>query len=100
MSNRNNKLTFRVTDYELSIIHARTAKASMTLSNYLRHTSTNKKINVIDGLSDFTKELRGIGRNLNQLTRLCNQGRIQCLELKGIRNSIATITIAINKLGD
>ena len=100
MSNRNNRLTFRLTDYELSVILSRAKKANMTVSDYLRHTSTNKKINVIDGLSGFTKELRRIGINLNQLTRLCNQGRIQCLELKGIRNNIAAITTAISRLGN
>ena len=97
MSNRNKRLIFRVTEHELNTILSKTKKANMTLSNYLRNTSMNKKINVIEGLSDLSTELRRIGGNLNQLTRLCNQGRIQCLELNGIRNSIASINVAISK---
>lgn len=99
MSNRIYRLSFRVNEHELSTIHKRASMANMTHSDYLRHSALNHKINIIKGLDDFNKQLCGIGRNLNQLTRLCNQGRLQCLDLKSIRRSIADIAKSINQLG-
>ena len=98
MSKRDQRLIFRVSENELRRVQKHADRAVMTVSEYLRHASLNKKINVVDGLDEILKELRAIGRNLNQLTRLSNQGRIQCLDLSSIRNRIAKITEKICEL--
>ena len=91
MSNRNRRITFRLSDHENNVLKRRAEIANMSMSEFLRHTALNHKIKVIDGLPEFSKELRAIGTNLNQLTRLCNQGRIECLDLGSIKVEIAKI---------
>ncbi len=97
MSNRNRRITFRLNDHENNMLKRRAEMANMSISEFLRNTALNHKIKVIDGLPEFSKELRAIGTNLNQLTRLCNQGRIQCLDLGSIKNKIAKITERISE---
>ena len=97
MSKREQRLIFRLSDKELRKVQKLADRAGMTVSEYLRYSSTHKKINVVDGLDDFSKELRAVGRNLNQLTRLCNQGKIQCLDLGSIKNKIAKITEKVSE---
>jgi len=98
MSKRDLRVTFRVSVKELKHIDDLVTKSNMSLSEYLRHASTNRKIKVVDGLPEFSKELRAVGRNLNQLTRLCNQGKITCLDLGGIKRKVAVITEKIIEL--
>jgi len=98
MSKRDLRVTFRLSDKELKHIDNLATKSNMSLSEYLRQASTNKKIKVVDGLPEFSKELRAVGRNLNQLTRLCNQGKITCLDLGGIKRKVAVITEKIIEL--
>ncbi len=98
MSKRDLKLSFRVSEHELERITSLSRKANLSLSEYLRHASTHKTINVVEGLGEFSKELRSVGRNLNQLTRLCHQGRIECLDLGSIKRNIAAITEKISEL--
>ena len=52
---------------------------------------SGKEIVVFDGLTDMLHELKGIGRNLNQLTTLCNMGRIQCLRLDDVKHNLDRI---------
>ena len=98
MSNKEIKLGFRVTDQDFMRIVSLAKKSNLSMSEFLRRASTNKKINVVEGLGEFSKELRAVGRNLNQLTRLCHQGRLECLDLSGIKQNIAAITEKINEL--
>ena len=35
-----------------------------------------------DGFWEMGKQLKAVGNNLNQLTRLCNEGRVKVAELK------------------
>ena len=98
MDKKDQRLIFRVSENELHRVQKLADRAGMTVSEYLRYASTHKKINVVDGLDEFSKELRAVGRNLNQLTRLCNQGKIQCLDLGSIRNRFAKMTEKISEL--
>ena len=56
----------------------------MSISAYVRTASLRHKIAVVDGLKDFTIQLKGIGRNLNQLATLANMGRIQTVGLDDV----------------
>lgn len=74
-------LRFRESDYDK--IKAKAEKAEMNFTEFVTTSALNKKIVKIDGLSDLLKEIKAIGRNLNQLTTLCNMGKIPDLaELK------------------
>ena len=50
------------------------------------------------GLDRLTHELKGIGRNLNQLLILAHEGRIQRVDLSGITAALETIYSALTEL--
>ena len=70
----------------------------MNLTKYLTMCALNKDIVVIENLKEFQVELRRIGNNLNQLTRLCNEGIITCLELENIKKQVNEIWQLLNLL--
>ena len=82
-------MRFSESDFEK--IKAKAESAGMDMTGYITSASLNKKIMRIDGLADAIKALKGIGRNLNQLTTLCNMGKIQCLELSTLKKDFGTV---------
>ena len=69
-------MRFRESDY--AAIKRKAEKANMNFTEFVTTAALNKPITVINGLSDVLKEQKAIGRNLNQLTTLCNMGKIIC----------------------
>ena len=63
----------------------------MNMTSFITASALNKKIVVVDGLDKVLAELKAIGKNLNQLTILCNMGRIQCLDLKEIKTNFGAV---------
>ena len=55
------------------------------------------KVVVVDGVKELTHELKGIGRNLNQLVILANQGHITEVNLTGTWEALAKL---YNRLGE
>ena len=72
-------MRFRESDY--TAIKNKAEKANMNFTEFVTASALNKPITVIDGLDDVLKEQKAIGRNLNQLTTLCNMGKIVCPDL-------------------
>ena len=72
-------MRFRESDY--AAIKNKAEKANMNFTEFVTTAALNKPITVINGLSDVLKEQKAIGRNLNQLTTLCNMGKIICPDL-------------------
>ncbi|WIV11168.1 plasmid mobilization relaxosome protein MobC [Proteiniborus sp. MB09-C3] len=91
IENRILKISFRVNEKENKRIEEKARKANMTVSEYLRYAALNKKIIVIEEFKELTKDLRGISRNLNQLTLLAHQGRISYINTDDMQNKISEI---------
>lgn len=91
-------MNFRVTQEDYDRIHSKAGRAGLSLSGYLLTMALQREIIVIEGLQEATKELRKIGTNINQLTRLCNEGRITCLELRGVKAQLEEIWRFLNSL--
>ena len=72
-------MRFYESDY--AAIKRKAEKAYMNFTEFVTTAALNKPITVINGLSDVLKEQKAIGRNLNQLTTLCNMGKIICPDL-------------------
>ena len=60
--------------------------------------SDNHLLTVIDGLEDLLKEQKAIGRNLNQLTTLCNMGKIICPDLRELKEQYAEVMTVLNRI--
>lgn len=98
IENRTLKITFRVSGKEDKKITERAKKANMTVSEYLRYSALNKQIIVVEDTRDLIKELRGIGKNLNQLTILCHQGKITCLDISETKKKVSELWQLLNLL--
>ena len=56
----------------------------------------DKDIIVVDGLEEIIMQLRKIGNNINQLTKLCNQGRITNINLEDVKKEMMSIWQLLN----
>lgn len=94
---RNRKKSFWVTDGEWNAIEKIAAKTGMGDGEYLRVSALGKTIYQVEELKPILHELKGIGRNLNQLTMLCHQGVIHTVNLTATFDTTRCYQ-AINKL--
>ena len=96
--NKNKHFNFRVNEKEYNAIKTKIEKSNLNTSEYLLRTAMYKDIIVIDGLEEIIKQLRKIGNNINQLTKLSNQGRIINVNLEDIKEELKNIWQLLNLL--
>ena len=100
--NKNNNKTkmiamrFRESDY--TAIKKKAEKVNMNFTEFVTAAAMNKPITVINGLSDVLKEQKAIGRNINQLTTLCNMGKIVCPDLQELKQQYAEVLTTLNDI--
>ena len=78
---RSISIPLRVTEAERTAIDKKAEKAGMNRTDFLVACAMGKRITVIDDLTPLLAELRRIGNNLNQLTRLAHLGKIEAISL-------------------
>ena len=88
-------MRFRESDYETN--KKKADKAKMNFTEFVTRSALDKPIIIIDGLDKVLKEQKAIGRNLNQLTMLCNMGKIVCPDLSEM---IDRYSAAYDRLND
>ncbi len=89
-------MRFHESDY--TAIKKKAEKVNMNFTEFVTAAAMNKPITVIDGLSDVLKEQKAIGRNINQLTTLCNMGKIVCPDLKELKQQYAKVLTTLNEI--
>ena len=82
MRTRDVTITVRCTEDERRKIRERASSRGLKLSDFVLRSALGKKIVVADGFWEMGKQLKAIGNNLNQLTRLAHEGRIKSVDLK------------------
>lgn len=92
------RIEMRLTPDEKMKIVNNSIKAKMTISEYLITAGLNKEIVVIDDLDKMVTQLRKIGNNINQLTKLANSRIITCVELDEVKKELETIWQSLNLL--
>ena len=70
----------------------------MNFTEFVTAAAMNKPVTVINGLSDVLKEQKAIGRNINQLTTLCNMGKIVCPDLRELKAQYAEVLTTLNEI--
>lgn len=98
--NKSKMFCFRLSEKDYLSIQRKAEKAKLNMTAYITTSALQKQIVVIDGLEKIIGELKAIGRNINQLTTLCNMGKIQSAGLAEIKERFGTIFDAIMALGD
>ena len=89
-------MRFRENDY--AAIKKKAEKVNMNFTEFVTTAAMNKPITVINDLSDVLKEQKAIGRNINQLTTLCNMGKIVCPDLKELKQQYAEVLDTLNDI--
>ena len=89
-------IRFRESDY--ATIKRKAEKANMNFTEFVTAAAMNKSITVINGLENVLKEQKAIGRNLNQLTTLCNMGKIVCPDLQELKQQYAEVLATLNEM--
>lgn len=89
-------MRFRESDYEA--IKKKADQANLNFTEFVTRSALNKPIVVIDGLPGVLKEQKAIGRNLNQLTTLCNMGKIDCPDLTEMIKQYSTVYDRLNDI--
>ena len=89
-------MRFRESDYVA--IKKKAEKANMNFTEFVTAAAMNKPITIINGLSDVLKEQKAIGRNINQLTTLCNMGKIVCPDLQELKQQYAEVLTTLNEI--
>lgn len=89
-------MRFRESDY--AAIKKKAEKVNMNFTEFVTAAAMNKPIAVINSLSDVLKEQKAIGRNINQLTTLCNMGKIICPDLQELKQQYAEVLTTLNEI--
>ena len=89
-------MRFRESEYET--IKRKADKVNLNFTEFVTKSSLDKPITIINGLPDVLKEQKAIGKNLNQLTTLCNMGKIDCPDLTEIINQYSAVYDRLNDI--
>lgn len=66
--------------------------------NGLNCTAPSSRSVVLDGLKEVLKELKYIGRNLNQLVTLAHMGRVTVIDLASVRQVFSELCNAVRSI--
>ena len=95
---KDKKINIRLTEKEKSIIEVKAKKLNMTLTKFIVSSCLKDKIVIVNGLDKVGTELRRIGNNINQLTRLANEKIITVIDLKELRMEVNNIWQLLKQL--
>ena len=95
---KNKQINIRLSEQEITLLKSKAKKSNMTMSKFVLSLAENGQIIVINDLVEMQKQLRYIGNNLNQLTKLCHEGRIECLNLNEVKKEVSNIWQLLNLL--
>ena len=96
---RQKQIVIRATDKEFEQIKKKVEKSKLTQNKYLLQSALDKEINVVEGIKDLVLETKRIGINLNQLTKLANQGKVDCSdELEEINGELVEVWQLLRQL--
>ena len=95
---KTDRIELRVTPEEKMLITLKSKQANQSISEFLIKSSTGNKIIVINELPEMTTELRRIGNNINQLTRLANSRAVTCVDLEGTKKELQKLWQSLNLL--
>ena len=94
------QICLRLTKLQKEKILAKASQVNMNITDYMVNAGIKRKITItnIPDLYDVKIELKRIGNNLNQLTRLSNEGIINTVDLKELRMEVNNIWQLLKQL--
>lgn len=95
---KDKRLSIRISAEDLAVIKSKAKKSNMNLTPYVTQVALGKQIVVITDLEQVARELKAIGRNLNQTIMLANKGRIQTVYLNETLNQFTEINQSLQQI--
>lgn len=95
---KNQKINIRVTENEKKKIEEKAKRCNMTISKFIISSCLKDKIIIINGLDRVDAQLRKIGNNLNQLTKLSNERIVNVVDLNALRMEVNNIWQLLRQL--
>ena len=92
------QINVRLNDKDYKLLKKRLETTKLSQSEYFRKLIRNKKIHTIKDLKSVYLELHRIGNNINQLTRLCHQGKIKVVNMEQYSSEVRRIWQLLNLL--
>lgn len=94
------QICLRLTKLQKEKILAKASQVNMNITDYMVNVGIKRKITItnIPDLYDVKIELKRIGNNLNQLTRLCNERKINAIGLEDLKSEVSKIWQLLNLL--
>ena len=96
--NKSKMFSFRLSESDYLRIHSKAERANLSMTAFITTAALGNRIIIVEGLNEILAELKAVGRNLNQLTILCNMGKIQALELTEIKRQFGAVVESITGL--
>ena len=87
MRKRMHQIKFRLDDEELLLLKRNLKSSGYSMSEYFRVLMQNGEIKIVSAevMQDIRKQIRGVGRNINQIARLAHiSGKVSMETLKDI----------------
>ena len=95
---KDKKINIRLTEQEKNLIEKKANKCNMTITKFIISSCLKDKIIIITELDKIDVELRRIGNNINQLTKLANEGAITTIDLREVRMDVINIWQLLKQL--
>lgn len=89
------KFSTRMVSQDRETIKELAKHSGISMSDYVTACCLGKQVVVIDGLKDVLKELKSIGRNLNQLVTLAHMGRVTVINLESVHQTFSELCNAV-----
>lgn len=88
----------RISEHNYRRLKRKSKELAITQTEFIERFISNGQIIVINDLVEMQRQLRYIGNNLNQLTKLCHEGSIECLNLAETKKEVSNIWQLLNLL--
>ena len=95
---KDKKINIRLSEKEKIIIEVKAKKLNMTITKFIISSCLKDKIVIVNELDKVGTELRRIGNNINQLTRLANKKIITVIDLKELRMEVNNVWQLLKQL--
>lgn len=95
---KDKKINIRLSEKEKNIIEVKAKKLNMAITKFIISSCLKDKIVIVNELDKVGTELRRIGNNINQLTRLANEKIITVIDLKELRMEVNNIWQLLKQL--
>ncbi len=98
MDTKKRRLSIKLTQENFDEIHRKAEQANKNVTDYVTTACLGKEIVIITDLAEVLKELKAVGRNLNQIAVLAHSGRITAVNLSGVQEEMVTINRLLKEI--